>query len=437
MPEKIVHPINAFSPGLQEIINHYSEIKGYPIEYFITAFIAASSTALGRSFTLNTGNFSSVGIVWAAIVGKPGIAKSEAQSDAFKPIKKWQFNILRQYDAECQELEEIKANNPKNKTEVPEPKSFLLSDITPEKLSVTLAANPKGCGIVYDELAGFIGRFNRYSAGADEQMFLSLFNGDSIIRTRMDSKTNAAIEKTFLTIVGTIQPGVLKAVFQGKADSGFFDRWLMCYPENVIKPYPNSISLDPVCEQRYETLIHRLLSLTYNEYEQLTCHYSKESYSIINTYQRSLIDIQNKTDNDNERSVLAKMEVYLHRFALLLNSIEYAFNPSTDWVENPSWQTISEQAATGATVLCRYFIDQAMKIRILNPVEMLKDAWVDIYKQLPEHGQQFKRNEFVKKCADFAIKERSADEFLKKNAAREETSLFFKVGQGIYTKNLF
>jgi len=98
---------------------------------------------------------------------------------------------------------------------------------------------------------------------------------------------------------------------------------------------------------------------------------------------------------------------------------------------------IGDESANGAVILTKYFIDQAQKVRVLNPIEQLKNEWPEIYRQLPSPGINFSRNEFVKKCADFGLKESIADKFLRTNADRSEKLLFYKVKQGFYTKNLF
>jgi len=435
MPD-IEHPINAFPEQLQEIISHFSEAKGYPHEYYITAVLGAFSTALGRSVTLNTGNYVAIASMWAAIVGRKGFTKSEPQSDAFKPIKAFQSAIIKDWKNQQLELEHFKAEHPKAKVnELAAHPMHILNDITPESLVMKLAENPKGCGIVYDELAGFIGRFDRYKAGADEEMFLSLFNGDSISRTRVNASSNAYADHSYLTIIGTIQPAVLKNVFFNKSESGFFDRWLICCPEKVQKQYPNAYGINPIMQIKYSDMVKKLLLLEFEERDECLMSYTPESYAIVNTYQRSIIDEENTTDNDDYRGVLAKIEIYLHRFALLLQCIEYACELKFNKFD--LLYKVSENSAKGAVILCKYFVSEAMKARILSPVECLKDQWVDIYNALPNHGKSFDRLHFIKICDKFGIGQRRADTFLKDNADRSESKLFFKVKHGEYNKNLF
>lgn len=431
----IQHPINAFPEPLQEIINHYADAKGYPHEYYITSVLGAFSTALGRAVTLHTGNYVAIGSIWAAIVGRKGFTKSEPQSDAFKPIKQFQSAIYKDWKNQQVELEAFREQNPKAKTnELPPPPVHILNDITPESLVMKLAENPKGCGMVYDELAGFIGRFDRYKAGADEEMFLSLFNGDSISKIRVNVASNAYADHSYLTIIGGIQPAVLKTVFFNKSESGFFDRWLICCPDNIKKQYPNAFGINPISEAKYKTMVHKLLHIQYEDRDSCLMSYTPDSYAIVNSYQRSIIDEENATDNDDYRGVLAKIEIYLHRFALLIQCIEYACDtiPGFDKIYH-----VSEKSAHGAVILCKYYVSEAMKARILSPVETLKDNWVDIYNALPNHGKSFDRMHFIKICDKFGIGQRRADMFLKQNADRSESKLFFKVKHGEYNKNLF
>lgn len=423
----IQNPINAFPLIIQEIISHYCEVKGYPIEFFSTAILSAVSTSMGRSVVLDTGNFTAIGIVWAAIVGKPGLTKSEAQKDAFKPIFKMQFDELSDHQRAidmCSSEKEIK--------QVPEPKRFLLNDTTPESLVITLANNPKGCGIIYDELAGFLGRFDRYSSGADEQMYLSLFNGDSIMRTRVKSETNASAKNSYLTIIGTIQPSVMSKFFSGKSDSGFFDRWILCYPENVKKQYPSAYGIEPEIEQAYSNLIQNISLIGFDDYlEPKRMTYNDESYTIINQFQRAIIDRENETESDTERAILAKLEIYLHRFALLLQICQFGATADSSKIYE-----VSKEAAEGAVILTKYYFSEANKIRIMPSSDNLSGKWKVIYDSLPDHGTEFNRATFIDFCAAHGIKQRSADNFLKENASKSESTLFFKTKQGVYTKNL-
>lgn len=49
-------------------------------------------------------------------------------------------------------------------------------------------------------------------------------------------------------------------VYYGKEESGFFDCWLLCYPERLTKPYPAQRHIDPNIAATYDAIIQSLLS---------------------------------------------------------------------------------------------------------------------------------------------------------------------------------
>src|SRR5699024_4916036 len=84
----------------------------------------------------------------------------------------------------------------------------LVSDFTPEALTDVHKFNKRGVGVYADELASWFKNFNRYNKGSEEQFWLSVWSGAPI---RINRKTSEPIyiQKPFISVVGTIQPGVL------------------------------------------------------------------------------------------------------------------------------------------------------------------------------------------------------------------------------------
>src|SRR5690606_16907931 len=208
-----------------------------PIEYLFTGVLTALGTAIGNSHVLHTVNgYKAKGNLFAAIVGRRGFNKSEALTDAFKPIEKFQLGLFTEY---ANKMAIYKAMSKQDKEETLPPffGKPILSDATPEAVALQLAYYLKGSVIVVDELAGFIKSFDKYAKGADEQFYLSAWSGKSITKDRVSSES-LYIPFPFLSIIGTIQPEWADQVFYGKEESGFFDRWLLCYPERITKPYP-------------------------------------------------------------------------------------------------------------------------------------------------------------------------------------------------------
>lgn len=63
-------------------------------------------------------------------------------------------------------------------------KRFLVSDVTPEGLSLIHAQNKRGLCLWADELSAWFKNFNRYNNGSEEQFWLSVFSAKTTISDR-------------------------------------------------------------------------------------------------------------------------------------------------------------------------------------------------------------------------------------------------------------
>jgi len=277
-------PVDALPLKLQKIINHYTAIKGYPADYLFSGVLTALGVAIGNSHVLTTVNgYKAKGNVFVAIIGRRGFNKSEALSDAFKPIQLFQNSLHSKY---VDDMRAYKAIPKKERDELKQPffGKPILSDATPEAVALQLNYYIKGSAIVVDELAGFIKGFDRYAKGADEQFYLSAWSGSPITKDRVTSES-LYISFPFLSIIGTIQPEVSDHAFLGKEVSGFFDRWLLCYPMRVVKPYPSPRHLDPEIKGQYEYIVNTLLNFKVikdDQPQQLS--YSTEAWQVVSKW---------------------------------------------------------------------------------------------------------------------------------------------------------
>lgn len=74
--------------------------------------------------------------------------------------------------------------------QAPVRKRFLVSDITPEGLSLIHAQNPRGLCLWSDELSAWFKNFNRYNNGSEEQFWLSVFNAKPTISDRKSTQSS-------------------------------------------------------------------------------------------------------------------------------------------------------------------------------------------------------------------------------------------------------
>ena len=113
---------------------------------------------------------------------------------------------------------------------------LLVTDFTPEALIEVHKFNKNGIGVYADELASWFKNFNRYNSGSEEQFWLSVWSGKPI---RINRKTSEPIfiSLPFISVIGTIQPAVLKELAKDRTENGFMDRILFVIPDDLKKNY--------------------------------------------------------------------------------------------------------------------------------------------------------------------------------------------------------
>jgi hypothetical protein len=105
-------------------------------------------------------------------------------------------------------------------------------DTSTEALQWLLAANHRGLLHVRDELAGWLGGFDRYGGnGADRAFYLECWNGGAYVcdRVKFDG-TPVRIEHASLAIIGGVVPDRLREAL-AEADDGLAARFCYVWPE--------------------------------------------------------------------------------------------------------------------------------------------------------------------------------------------------------------
>lgn len=71
-----------------------------------------------------------------------------------------------------------------------------------------------------DELASWFKNFNRYNKGSEQEFWLSVWSGNTV---KVNRKTSDQynIPLPFISVAGTIQPGVLNELADNRTENGF------------------------------------------------------------------------------------------------------------------------------------------------------------------------------------------------------------------------
>jgi hypothetical protein len=275
-------PVDALPEPVRGFVSAGAKAIGCDPSYLALPILAALGAAIGntRRVQLKRG-WAAPAILWAAVVGESGTAKTPAFKLAMRPIRERQQKALerhaeamRQYDADSARYEKALAewkrdkktvSDPPEKPEVPQADRCIVSDTTVEALAPLLLANPRGLLLARDELAGWIGSFDRYAGGkggADAANWLSMHNGESII---VDRKTGSPrtifVPQAAVCVCGGIQPAILnRALGIEHRESGLAARLLLTCPPRKAKRWTEA-DIDPAAEAEISRAFARLYEL--------------------------------------------------------------------------------------------------------------------------------------------------------------------------------
>jgi hypothetical protein len=264
-------PVDALPAPIRGFVDAGARAIGCDTSYLALPLLTAIAAAIGntRRLELKRG-WSAPPILWGAIVGESGTAKTPAFKLVMRPVRERQSRAFKVFEAQQQEYEaaleawqEAKKGERGEKPQPPSCERFIVSDTTVEALAPILLANPRGLLLARDELAGWIGSFDRYAgkgkAGADSANWLSMFNAESII---VDRKTGIPrtihVPQAAVCVSGGIQPAILqRALGVEHRESGLAARLLLTCPPRKAKRWTEA-DIDPGAEAELVRLFDRL-----------------------------------------------------------------------------------------------------------------------------------------------------------------------------------
>jgi hypothetical protein len=240
--------------------------KSAPVDYAAAGLLAAGAACLGDARHVSPWpGWEEPAALWLAMVGDPSTAKSpifsplkevihaierEENEDFDARRRSWEAD-KRAADEHCQQWEAdvtaaVKENRPRpdkpdyaDEPEAPAPARIVTSDATREALAVLHKTNPRGLILCRDELAGWVGDFDKYGGGGEAAFFLSRFNGDSLTIDRKRDG-NITVPRALLSVFGGIQPEPFHDLLLKRADDGFVSRVLFAFPNPAPRVRPTA-----------------------------------------------------------------------------------------------------------------------------------------------------------------------------------------------------
>ena len=204
--------------------------------------------------------------LWGAVVGRPGVKKSPALSEALKPLHWLQQNefelwqaahdawaldckvMAMQDDANEKKAKGIAGKDPAAARALLEPidtpaepsaRRFIVNDATVEKLGELMQQNPWGTLSYRDELYGLLTGLDKQGQEGSRAFYLQSYDGNQGYTFDRIGRGTVHIPRVCLAMIGGIQPGRIQeyvrgAVAGGSADDGLLQRFgLAVWPDTT------------------------------------------------------------------------------------------------------------------------------------------------------------------------------------------------------------
>ncbi len=318
--------------------------------------LATAMSCIGnsRAIQLRRG-WSEPAVLWAITVARSGSAKSPGFSAAVDPLNEYQMD---RWDAHQHE----KAAAKKSEEQAPPaPPCLVTSDATIEAVGELLRDNPRGLLLARDELDGWFQSFTKHRRGdsSDRPAWLELHSARTL---RLDRITRdrgpLAVRRACCSLCGTIQPAVLARALTAEAiGAGLGARFLLAMPP-VRKRVWTEAQVSEELREQYGDLLRCLLGLPLADPIKRKPHFlelsSEAKAAWVNWFNRW--GERQYNASDEQAAVLAKLESYAARLALLHHVISHAGVGADDL------RPIGEESIGAGVCLAEWFATEAERV---------------------------------------------------------------------------
>ena len=260
-----------------------------------------------------------------------------------------------------------------------------------------------------DELSSILLNLDRYTGGkgGTKARLLSTYDRSPWKTSRRDHDKDQIIASAALSIVGTVQPKILKELFgQTDALSGFLPRFIFI----LAKRSTPGLLTDEIFtgQEILEKICSHLLSWRKNQSEPRKVKISPEAYLLYENWHNQIIR-EAWNESEIENAIASKLIAQVLRLALLLHSLQAALD-GTDglselgvetmrgaitlgwWIRDHQhriWQSLGIQSESVKTPLEKAIIKAVLKIEnelIANNWKILNDDFNNLV--MIECGQE-------------------------------------------------
>jgi putative DNA primase/helicase len=243
-----------------------------PADFPAVAALVAISSLIGARAVIQPkarDDWQVVPNLWGAVIGRPGVKKSPALSEALKPLHRLQaveFELQmadhKAWELDCK-VAEMQADSNEKKAKglaskdpavarallepvdlpsEPKARSYIENDATVEALGVVMNENPWGLLAYRDELYGLLTALDKQGQEGSRAFYLQSYDGNQGYKFTRIIRGITYIPRVCLAMIGGIQPGRIQeyvrgAVAGGSADDGLLQRFGLTVWPDVTSEY--------------------------------------------------------------------------------------------------------------------------------------------------------------------------------------------------------
>lgn len=258
-----------FPAQLEQYRRSLSEATDTPDEYAVAYMLAAGGTAAGADVSACVQNGWCVRAnLFVAIVGYKGSGKTTLRNKVLAPLVRHEDALREQaaldydedeYDEDSDDEDGDDGGGGRGDADKrPEP-CVIVNDCTGPAVLRLLEYNRRQLLVNTDEISTL---FIRNTGGTDRQMWCELYDGQRRRQQRASaSGLSATLEAPFVSILGGIQPDLLKCMYGSRGDDGFLDRLLLVGEQHVREAeWPRDVD-DPALNAAWAGAIDRILHI--------------------------------------------------------------------------------------------------------------------------------------------------------------------------------
>lgn len=406
-------PIGAFPDALRCIVEEVSRDRQFPLDYLAAAVLWVMSVLVGACACLRTTIGKTFGNIYLMLVGLQGANKSAPLSWATDYLHRLDYQSLIDYQRALADYEAALLSDDKEERKnavKPIARRYFVDTSTPEAIIKVLRENPRGIGQCSDEIAKAFKDMGRYSKKSDEELYLRLYNGQTMTVDRATRQDVLSVKQPYFCLAGTIQPSTFNKVFTPDlVENGLLARFIevVHYDEDALL-WNLEEDLPSDADARFEAIVDQMIEwrLHIDPKDPVVYTFDAEAADVIQNWQNAHEIHIAASGRDIDRAIFRKIQMCVLKFALIIQILEDLLSDTPN--DN---HIVAFKAATFATLLADYFYQNAKELARSVSRRKLSDREQKLLEALP---QQFTAEEGLAIAKKYNIGKTCFYDFLSK-----------------------